>query len=563
MSLTAVVQSFVFLVFVAICIPLLGSFIAVIFKDKKTFLYPIFGWLERLSYRLAGINPHDEMHWQRYLKSMLLFNLFGFLLLFLILLLQAYLPLNPQNFPGVPPLLAFNIAASFATHTNWQSYTPETTLSYGSQMWGLTVQNYLSAATSCAILMAFIRGITRKTTDLIGNFWSDVIRIIVYLLLPLSILLGIILISQGVVQSLSPYVELEMYEGGRQIIPLGPAASQIAIKQLGSNGGGFFNANSSHPFENPTGLSNFLEMAAVLIVPAAIIYAYGIWINSRKHAWMLLGVMFAIWFVSFALASYAEHLHNPILGAYPNMEGKEARFGITNSTLWTVSTTTTSNGSVNAMISSMSPLAGGVALLNMMLEEIVFGGAGVGLCNMLMFVILTIFLSGLMVGRTPEYLGKKLDRYDMQWVIISLLGPAILILAGSALACVLPDALSSLSSRGPHGLTELLYAFTSSAVNNGSSFAGINANTDFYNLTLGIVMVLGRLSILIPSIVIAGNMALKKNSALSVGTLSTDSFLFSLLLFSVILIVGALTYFPALCLGPIVEHFLMLNGRVF
>lgn len=536
---------------------------AKIYEGKPTFLYPYLGWLERFSYRWTHINPNDEMTWLRYAKSLLLFNLIGFLLLFLILLFQAHFPLNPQKLPGIPWPLAFNIAISFVTNTAWQSYAGETTLSYGSQMWGITVQCFLSAATGCATLMALIRGLARKRSETIGNFWVDVVRSVVYLFLPLSILLTIVLVSQGTVQSLSPYVVTETLEGGLQTIPLGPAASMIAIKQLGSEGGGFFNANSAHPFENPTLLSNLLEVEALIVIPAALVYTFGLMINSRKHAWMLLGVMFLIWAGGFALSTWSENHVNPILKAAPHLEGKEVRFGINNSLLWSVATTATSNGAINAMMASLSPLAGGVALFNMMLGEMVFGGVGVGLCSMLMFVLLTIFLAGLMVGRTPEYLGKKIDKFDMQWVALAVLGPPAAALIGAAISIALPEGLAGLSSEGPHGLTELLYTFTSTAANNGSSFAGLNANTEFYNLILGLAMLIGRLSIILPSLAIAGNMASKRISVLSLGTLSTNSFLFATLLTCIIIIIGALTYIPALCLGPIVEHILMLEGRSF
>lgn len=563
MTLLIWFQIFLFLGVILATIPLLGSFLAKVFAGQKTILHPYFEWLEILTYRIVGINPNDEMPWRRYAKSMLLFGLCGFLVLFLLLLFQSHLPFNPQNFPNVPLSLAFNIAISFVTHTNWQSYAGEATLSYASQMWGLTVQNFLSVGTSCAVLMALIRGLTRKTAESIGNFWADLVRSIVYVFLPLSIILSMILVTQGVVQTLNPYVVVETLEGGQQTIALGPVASQVAIKQLGSNGGGFFNANSAHPFENPTTLSNFLEMIVIILIPASMVYAFGVLINSKRHAWMILGTMFFIWGCGLIISMYSENLVNPVLEAAPIMEGKETRFGLNNSLLWTTSTTATSNGSVNAMISSLSPLSGGVALLNMMLGEMVFGGAGVGLCSMLMFIILTIFLSGLMVGRSPEYLGKKISKYDIQWVLLAVLGPGALILIGAGLSCALSEPLKSLSSDGPHGLSELLYAFSSAAANNGSAFAGINANTEFYNIVLGITMLLGRLSILLPALAIAGNMTAKKVSPPSLGTLPTTSFLFGVLLCSVIVIVGALTFFPALSLGPIVEHFLMLEGNAF
>ena len=543
--------------------PFLGMYLANLFDGKRVFLSPYLGWLESLTYRIGGINPVEEMGWTRYAKSVILFNLCGLVLLFLLLVFQGFFLFNPEHFPGVSLSLGLNIAISFVTNTNWQAYAGETTLSYATQMWGLTVQNFLSAGTGAAVLMVLIRGLTRKTTDNVGNFWVDLVRVIVYLLLPLSILFALWLVSQGVVQSLSPYIHAETMEGVAQTIPMGPAASQVAIKMLGTNGGGFFNANGAHPFENPTPLSNFIESLSMLLIPVSTVYAYGILIGSRKHALMLLSVMFIIWEIGFGLATYSESLVNPVLEAFPLMEGKEVRFGVNSAVLWSVNTTSTSNGSVNAMLSSLSPLAGGVALFNMMLGEIIFGGIGVGLCGMLMFVLLTIFLSGLMVGRTPEYLGKKIDKYDIRWVMLAVLTPSALILIGTGISCVLPWIVSTQSSQGPHGLTEILYAFSSAAANNGSAFSGLNADTNFYNLTLGLTMLLARLAIVISSIGIAGSLVVKKTSPVSSGTLSTDTFLFAALLFSVIVIVCALTFFPVLSLGPIVEHLLMLQGQSF
>ncbi len=559
MSLVDCFQLFIYFSVLLILTPFLGTFLAALSDGKRTLLTPCLGWLEQLSYRIGGINHNEEMNWKRYAKSMLLFNLCGAITLFFILILQHILPFNPQGFSGLPWPLAFNVTISFVTNTNWQSYAGETTLSYAAQMWGLTVQNFLSASTGIAVLMAFIRGFIRKTTDNLGNFWADTVRIIVYLLLPLSAILALGLVSQGVIQTLSPYEQIETLEkGGTQMIPLGPVASQVAIKQLGSNGGGFFNTNSAHPFENSTPLSNFLEMGAILLLPMSILYAYGLLIGSKKHAWMLFSVMIVLWAIGFGLATYSEHLSSP-----PSLEGKEVRFGVNNSLIWATMTTATSNGSVNAMHSSLSPLAGGVALFNMMVGELIFGGVGVGLCSMLMFVLLTIFLSGLMVGRTPEYLGKKIDKYDIKWVMLAVLTPASLILIGTSVACVVPSALSSISSGGPHGLSELLYAFTSAAANNGSAFAGLNANTDFYNITLGIIMLLARLAILISSLGLAGNLVVKRTSPISLGTLSTDTFLFAALLIGIIIIEGALAFFPALSLGPIIEQLLMLQGKTF
>jgi K+-transporting ATPase ATPase A chain len=543
---------------------ILGTIIASCFNgEQKTPLYPVLGWLENLCYRIAGVDPKKEMNWVEYTKTLLLFNFWCFVALFLILVFQKMLPLNPQGFDGVDPALAFNTAASFVTNTNWQAYSGETTLSYFSQMVGLASQNFLSAAIGLTSLLALIRGIKRKNSETIGNFWEDLVRSIVYILLPLSIILAFVLVGQGVVQTFSPYVEATTIEGAKQVIPLGPAASQIAIKQLGTNGGGFFGTNSAHPFENPTPLSNFIELFAVLLIPAALVYAYGISTSNKRHGVLLFLVMFFLLIVGIAGADYSERLANPVIGAGPILEGKELRFGTPDSVLWAVSTTATANGSNNCMHSSLSPLAGGVALFNMMVGEVIFGGIGVGLAGMLMFVLLTVFLSGLMVGRTPEYLGKKIEKRDIQWVIVSILTPGALILIGTALSCVLPVALKSLCNLGPHGFSEMLYAFTSSAANNGSSFAGLDANTPFYNISLGITMLLGRLAIIVPSLAVAGGLAAKRSSPPSAGTFSVDTFLFAIILLGVILIVGALTFFPALALGPIVEHFLMLQGRAF
>jgi len=552
-----------FIVLVVVLVPLLGILWSQLVQGKRTLLHPCFGWLENLSYRVSGVNPEEEMSWTVYAKNLLLFNLCGGVVLFLLLVFQAYLPLNPQKFVGVSWQQAINIAISFMTNTNWQSYAGEATLSYASQMLGLTVQNFLSAATGSAILMAFIRGIIKKSSGTIGNFWADLVRSVIYLLLPLSILLALLLVGQGVVQTFSAYETVETLEKGQQVIPLGPVASQVAIKQLGTNGGGFFNANSAHSFENPTALSNFLEAVFLVAIPAAMVYSYGLLIDSKKHAWFILGVMFFIWFGGFCVASYAENQVNPVLDAYPLWEGKEVRLGNINSLLWATTTTATSNGSVNMMHESLSPLAGGVVLFNMMIGEVVFGGIGVGLCSMLMFILLTVFLCGLMVGRSPEYRGKKLDKKDIQWIVLAVLMPNILILLGAGISCVLPVAQSSLSTLGPHGLTELLYAFTSAAANNGSSFAGFNSNTNYFNLLLAVVMLLGRLAIVIPSLAIAGSFASKKVVLQSAGTLSTNSILFAVLLYSVIVIVGGLAFLPALSLGPIVEHLLMLQGQSF
>lgn len=557
-------QFIIFILLLFISVPLLGNYMAKIFKDsypKKSI--PIFSHLENLIYRICQIDPNQEMTWKSYAKSMLYFNVVGFVFLFLLQLLQSWLPLNPQGFSSIEPTLAFNTAASFVTNTNWQAYGGENTLSYLTQMLGMTVQNFVSAATGNAALLALIRGIHRKSSQTIGNFWVDLSRTIIYLFLPLCIVFALVLVSQGVIQNLQDYIVANTLAGENQTIPMGPVASQLAIKQLGTNGGGFFNANSAHPFENPTPLSNFLEILAILMIPAATTYMYGLLIKSKREGWVIFSVMFILWLGGLTIALASEHTTNPVLSAKPILEGKETRFGTSNSILWAISTTGTSNGSVNSMHSSLSPLAGGIAMFNMMIGEVIFGGIGVGLCSMLMFVLLTVFLAGLMVGRTPEYLGKKIEKFEMQWVMLAILAPCALILLGSGIASVLPNALESLANAGPHGLSEILYAFSSAAGNNGSAFAGLNANTYFYNIVLGIVMILARLVILLSSLAVAGGLAQKYTITPSLGTFATDSFLFGILLFSAIFIVAALTFFPALSLGPIVEQILMLRGQTF
>ena len=553
----------VFILLLLIAVPLLGRYMAKIFQDNHKISIPLLSSLENLTYRVCHIDPSQEMTWKNYAKAMLYFNLVGLVFLFLLQVLQGWLPLNPQGFSGLEPSLAFNTAVSFVTNTNWQAYGGENTMSYLTQMTGLTVQNFVSAATGNAVLLSLIRGISRKSSQTIGNFWVDLTRTIVYLLLPLCIIFSLFLVSQGVIQNFHSYVEAKTLAGESQNIPMGPAASQIAIKQLGTNGGGFFNANSAHPFENPTPLSNFLETFAIICIPAAATYMYGLLIKSRKQGWIIFSVMFLLWIGGIAVALTSEYTLNPVLGLNPVLEGKETRFGLDNSILWAVSTTGTSNGSVNSMHSSLSPLAGGVAMFNMMIGEVIFGGVGVGLCGMLMFVLLTVFLAGLMVGRTPEYLGKKIEKTEMQWIMLAILTPCALILLGAGIASILPIALESLASAGPHGLSEILYAFSSAAGNNGSAFAGLNANTYFFNIVLGIIMLLARLAILVPSLAIAGNLAQKSTMAPSLGTFATDKILFGILLLSVIFIVAALTFFPALSLGPIIEQILMLHGQAF
>lgn len=533
---------------------------AKVFTGQRTFLHSLLFPLESLCYRIAGVDPAEEMGVKTYTKHWLLFNLYGFLALFLLLVLQYFLPLNPEKFQGTSLHLAFNTAMSFVTNTNWQSYGGESTLSYLSQMLGLTVQNFLSPSVGMAALLVLIRGFTRKSENTIGNFWADIVRTLVYLLIPLSILFSLFLVFEGSIQTFSPYAEITTIENQKQKIPLGPVASQVAIKQLGTNGGGFFNANSAHPFENPTSLTNFLELLAIALIPAATVYMYGLLIHSKKHAFLLFGAMLFFWIGGLALAVYSENLPNPFLSAYPNLEGKETRLGIINSLLWSVTTTATSNGSVNAMISSLSPLAGGVSLFNMMLGELIFGGIGVGLASMIMYVLLTVFLSGLMVGRTPEYLGKKIEKREMQWVVLTVLVPACLVLIGAGISSILPIALSSLENHGPHGLTEMLYGFMSPAGNNGSAFAGLDANNPYYNIILGTIMFICRMTIILACLFIGGYLAAKKVSPPSIGTFSTETLLFFGLLIAIILIEGALTFFPALSLGPVTEHLLLQGG---
>ena len=534
---------------------------AKVFSGERHFLSSSLGWLERLTYRVAGVAPSKEQSWGSYLGGILLFNLIGFLFLFLLLICQGWLPLNPQGLPNVGFSLAFNIATSFVTNTNWQSYGGENTLSYLSQMLGLGVQNFLSAATGLTVVLALTRGIRRSSADMLGNFWVDLTRSVIYVLLPLSVIFAIVLVSQGVVQNFSSYTEVQTIEGAAQLIPQGPAASQVAIKQLGSNGGGFFNANSSHPFENPTQLTNLLETLALLLLAAALPFTYGRMVGHIKQGRIIFGVMLFLFLAGLSLSLWSEY-GAQVAGSIP-LEGKETRFGIADSMLWATSTTAASNGSVNAMMDSLSPIAGMVSMVNMMLGEVIFGGVGAGLYGMLVFILLTVFIAGLMVGRTPEYLGKKIDAYDIKMAMIAVLSPNFVVLVFSAIAASLPSALGSLSNAGPHGLSEILYAFSSAAGNNGSAFGGLNANTTFYNIMVGAGMLIGRFGIIIPVLAIAGNLAKKKITPPSAGTFQTDNLLFAGLLVGVILIVGGLTFFPALSLGPIVEHLLMKSGILF
>jgi K+-transporting ATPase ATPase A chain len=543
--------------------PVLGNFMYKVFTGEKHLLLPVFGWLEKLIYKFTGVKPENESNWKTYTFGLLMFNLAGLVFVFLIQMLQTYLPMNPAHLPNVSWHLSFNTAVSFVTNTNWQSYAGETTLSYFVQMVGLTVQNFVSAATGIAVLLALIRGIARKTTDMLGNFWVDLTRSTLYVLLPLAIFFAIVIAGQGVIQNFKPYETVQTLTGAHQIIPMGPAASQIAIKQLGTNGGGFFNSNSSHPFENPTPFSNFVEMLLILLIPAALTYTYGKMIGSTRQGWAIFTVMMILLFTGLIFALKAEYSSNPIFGHLHLMEGKETRFGITNSVLWATVTTAASNGSVNAMHDSLSPFAGMIAMINLMLGEIIFGGVGSGMYGMVVFIILTVFIAGLMVGRTPEYLGKKINAFEVKMALIATLAPNFVILVFAAFASVTAVGLAGLNNPGPHGLSEILYAYASAAGNNGSAFAGLNTNTVFYNLTMAFGMIIGRYGVIIPVMAMAGSMAKKKITPASAGTFRTDNALFIALLIGVIIIIGGLTHFPALSLGPIVEHFLMNAGMTF
>jgi K+-transporting ATPase ATPase A chain len=557
------VQIILFLGALIALTPLLGKYMSKVFSGEKHFMMPIFGWLEKLTYKFTGVRSDEETNWKSYTFGLLLFNLLGIFFVFLIQLFQSILPFNPAGLPNVSWHSALNTAVSFVTNTNWQGYAGETTMSYFTQMIALTVQNFVSAATGIAVILALIRGISRKTTDKIGNFWVDLTRSILYILLPLSIIFAILLVGQGVVQNFRACETVHTLQGAEQVIPMGPAASQIAIKQLGTNGGGFFNANSAHPFENPTPFSNFLEMLTIFLIPAALTFMFGKSVGSARQGWAIFGAMMILFIAGISVSLYSEYASNPIFGHLSLMEGKETRFGITNSILFSVITTSASCGAVNAMHDSLTPLAGMIPIINMMLGEVIFGGVGAGLYGILVFVILTVFIAGLMVGRTPEYLGKKIEAFEVQMAILAIFATNIIIQIFTAWASVSSYGLSSLNNAGPHGFSEILYAYTSAAANNGSAFAGLNANTLFYNITLAIAMLVGRFGVIVPVLAIAGSLAKKKITPLSAGTFRTDNWLFIGLLISVILIVGGLTHFPALSFGPVMEHLLMNNGITF
>jgi K+-transporting ATPase ATPase A chain len=556
----------------------LGAFMARVYQGERTFLDPLLRPIERLLYRAVGIRADEEMTWKVYAVAIMLFNGLGILAVYALQRLQGILPLNPQGLGAVTPDSAWNTAASFATNTNWQGYGGETTLSYLTQMLGMTVQNFVSAATGMAVMIALIRGITRHTAQTVGNFWVDLTRTTLYILLPLSLVLAVALVSQGAVQTLGAYQTVPLLQpttdsNGQavtgQVLAVGPAASQIAIKQLGTNGGGFFGVNSAHPFENPTPLSNFLEMLSILLIPAALVYTYGKMVGDTRQGWALLAAMTIIFVVMLSIAVWAEQAGNPALTAMGvdqrtsslqsggNMEGKEVRFGAANSALWATATTAASNGSVDSMHDSYMPLGGFVPLWLIQLGEIVYGGVGSGMYGMLAFIIVAVFVAGLMVGRTPEYLGKKIEAFEMKMASLMLLIPILAAKVGTAVAVATAAGQAGIFNPGPHGFSEVLYAFSSAGNNNGSAFAGLSANTPFYNIALGIVMLVARYWLVIPALAIAGSLVRKKKIPASAGTLPTHTPLFIAWLIGVILVVGALSFMPALSLGPIVEHLML------
>jgi K+-transporting ATPase ATPase A chain len=562
---------FFFLTILAVTVPL-GAFMYRVMEGKSHFLGRPLGWLERLVYRISAVDGREQS-WPTYTVGMLAFSAFTLLVTYAIQRLQHVLPFNPQNLGPVEALSSFNTAASFTTNTNWQGYVGEATMSYLSQMAGLAWHNFVSAAAGIAIAVALARGITRRGEGqgpgTIGNFWVDLTRATVYILLPISVVFALLFVSQGMIQNLAPYQDVATLEGGKQVIAMGPVASQEAIKQLGTNGGGFFNANAAHPFENPNPLTNFLSMFLIFAIPAGLTFTFGRMAKDQRQGWALFGAMAFLFFAGVTVAYWAEAAGSPIVNAQGvapslgNMEGKEVRFGVASSALYATVTTDASCGAVNSMHDSFTPLGGLVPLFNIQLGEVVFGGVGAGLYGMLIMALLSVFIAGLMVGRTPEYLGKKIEAKEVKLAMLYVLVFPLVILAFAAWSSVAPYGLSSLNNAGPHGLSELLYAFSSGAGNNGSAFAGLNANTPWYNVALGITMLAGRFLMIVPALGIAGVLAGKKSVPPGPGTLPTNGPLFSALLVGVILIVGALTFFPALSLSPIVEHFLAVSGKVF
>ena len=583
MTANGVLQLGLFLGVLLACVKPLGLYMARVYSGSAPLLEPVIGPLERLLYRLCGVDRSKEMTGRQYSVAVLMFSLVSFVAVYAVQRMQGWLPLNPESLPAVSADSSFNTAVSFATNTNWQGYGGESTMSYFTQMVALTVQNFVSAAVGMAVLVALIRGFTRQNTDTIGNFWVDLVRGTLYVLVPLSLVLAVLLVSQGVVQTYDAYREVTLLEPtvdaeGKpitmQTIAVGPAASQVAIKQLGTNGGGFFNVNSAHPLENPTPLSNFLQMLAILLIPAALCFTFGEMVGDRRQGWALLMAMLVIFVPLLVVTVMAEQAGNPVLSKLNvdqtaaesqsggNMEGKETRFAIANSALWAVATTAASNGSVNSMHDSFMPLGGLVPMWLMQLGEVVFGGVGSGLYGMLMFAIVAVFLSGLMVGRTPEYLGKKIGAFEMKMASLAILFPCAMVLVGTAVAVTSTYGRATIFNSGPHGFSEVLYAVSSASNNNGSAFAGLGANNPFYNGLLGLAMLVGRFWVMLPVLAIAGSLAAKKSVPAGPGTLPTHTPLFVMLLVAVVIVVGALSFFPALALGPIVEQLQMAKSNL-
>src|SRR5579875_167643 len=574
-TLNSALQVFLFLLLVLLITKPMGLYLNKVFAGERTWLSPVLMPVERFFYRLAGINPEEEQKWTSYVIAMLLFSLTSMLLTYLILRTQQWLPLNPEGFGPVEQRLAFNTAASFTTNTNWQNYAGEQTMSYLSQMLGLAFHNFVSAATGMALAVALMRGLTRRSAQHLGNFWVDLTRSILYILLPICIVGALVLVSQGVIQNFNPYTVVHTLNGQTQVIAQGPVASQEIIKELGTNGGGFFNANSAHPYENPNAFTNLIEMLAVIVIPAGMFYMFGKMVGDTRQGWVLWIASAILLVIGMAVLISAEQSGNPLFNQFGidqhasaiqsggNMEGKEVRFGITDSGIFNTVSTAISCGCVNSSIDSYTPIGGLIPLTNIGLGEIIFGGDGAGFLGMMMFAILSVFIAGLMVGRTPEYLGKKIERKEIMMAALALLILPASILGFTAVASVIPQGVSAILNPGPHGLSEILYAYTSANGNNGSAMAGLSANTPYYNWTLGLAMLIGRFAFLIPIMAIGGSLVQKRAVPAGLGTFPTNGVMFVALLIGVILIVGALTYFPAYSLGPIVEHLLMLQGKTF
>ncbi len=567
MTLNGWIQILVFCGIIILLVKPLGGYMTRVFNGERTFLSPILVPAERGLYRLAGTSEREEQHWTTYTVSLLLFNLAGFLLLYVLQRGQGSLPFNPMGMSNVPADLAFNTTSSFVTNTNWQNYGGESTLSYLTQMAGLTVQNFVSAATGVAIAIALIRAFSRKSMKTLGNFWVDLTRCTLYILLPLCVLLTLAFVSLGVPQTIGAYAEATTLEGARQVIALGPVASQLAIKMLGTNGGGFFNANSAHPFENPDAISNLIQMVAIFAIGASLTNVFGRMVGNERQGWAIFAAMGILFVAGVAVCYWAEAAGNPLIHALGidggNMEGKETRFGIAMSALFAVVTTAASCGAVIAMHDSMMALGGMIPMINMMLGEIIIGGVGAGFYGIVLFVVVAIFVAGLMVGRTPEYLGKKIEAKEVKMAMLAVLCLPLSILGFTAIASVLPTALASIANPGPHGFSEILYAYTSGTANNGSAFGGLSGNTPWYNITIGLAMLMGRFLVIIPALTIAGSLVAKKAAPQSAGTFPTTGPLFVGLLIGVILVVGGLIFFPALALGPVAEHFAMIKGQMF